>query len=125
MNDPKLMRQFGIANRAVAKPHSQESIKLIDEVARQYTEQLDASRAKTRSLGKQLGRAGDTIHRLRADIALMRYKGGDKPAVTVDLYLAQRRENDELRKENLRLRENLTMAYRERRADEQFRLPNA
>jgi len=53
-------------------------------------------RTIAKQLGKDYGRASDTIHRLRADIALLRNKD---PKMMVDMYLQQRRENDELRGE--------------------------
>lgn len=62
---------------------------------KQLMEGLLRWKTQARTLGKQLGKAGQTIHNLRADIALLRSKD---QALIGELYLQQRRDNDELRK---------------------------
>ena len=70
---------------------------------------------KAKKLGKDYGRASDTIHRLRGDIALLRV-GREDAAFQVG-YFNQRAINEQLRAENQRLRESLTAAHERKRAD--------
>lgn len=72
-------------------------------------DERDEWRTKAKTLGKQLGKAGDTIHRLRGDLALLRSKDWN---MVGDMYLKQRRENDEIRAELKRLvSENAQLHY--------------
>lgn len=99
MNDPNLMRQFGI-DAAPKQPKDNPSA-LSKPWRDPFSDSSDnhelrTLRRKAKELGRQLGKAGDTIHRLRADIALLRSKDN---SLIGTMYLEQRRQNDLLRAE--------------------------
>lgn len=78
----------------------------------------DDLKRKIKQLGRDYGRASDTIRRLRGEVALLR-QAAIKDA-RVQMWIESNRdlreELEAVRRENHRLRENLTMAYRERKA---------